>query len=112
MNSQMLRCWIHSWTDFYKESFPPDPESDKGEDDDEDQEDKQETNWLEMWALCVSNGISDSEWIDMTIPKIRALMKAKNKNREFEIILHGGEIEVKKPKKVKYLSDVGFYPKK
>ncbi|MHA6530183.1 hypothetical protein [Paenibacillus sp. BAC0078] len=48
----------------------------------------------------------------MTIPKIRTLMKAKNKNREFEIILHGGEIEEKKPKKVKYLSDVGFYPKK
>ncbi|OKP95383.1 hypothetical protein A3849_26225 [Paenibacillus sp. P46E] len=65
-----------------------------------------------MWALCVSNGISDSEWTNMTIPKIRTLMKAKNKNREFEIILHGGEIEDQKPKKVKYLSDVGFYPTK
>ncbi|GGF72875.1 hypothetical protein GCM10010912_17590 [Paenibacillus albidus] len=66
---------------------------------------------MDMWALCVSNGISDSEWINMTIPKIRALMKAKNKNREFEVILHGGEIKNKKPKKAKYLSDLGIFPK-
>ncbi|OZQ66060.1 hypothetical protein CA600_12435 [Paenibacillus sp. VTT E-133280] len=62
--------------------------------------------------MCVSNGISDSEWINMTIPKIRALMKAKNKNREFEVILHGGEVGIKKPKQAKYLSDLGFFPKK
>jgi hypothetical protein len=47
----------------------------------------------------------------MTIPKIRALMKVKNLNREFEIILHGGKVENKKPKKAKYLSDLGYYPK-
>ncbi|MCP3778810.1 hypothetical protein ABEW24_23845 [Paenibacillus jamilae] len=47
----------------------------------------------------------------MTIPKIRALMKAKNRNREFEIILHGGKVENKKPKKVKSLSDLGFFAK-
>lgn len=46
----------------------------------------------------------------MTIPKIRALMKARNRSEEFEIKLHGGEIK-KKPKKAMYLSDVGFYPK-
>jgi hypothetical protein len=65
---------------------------------------------MDMWALCVSNGISDTEWINMTIPKIRALMKAKNKNREFEIILHGGKIK-QKPKRAKYLSDLGIFPK-
>lgn len=47
----------------------------------------------------------------MTIPKIRALMKAKNRNREFEIILHAGKVENKKPKKVKSLSDLGFFAK-
>ncbi|WP_167348634.1 MULTISPECIES: hypothetical protein [Paenibacillus] len=35
--------------------------------------------------------------------------KAKNRNREFEIILHGGKVENKKPKKVKSLSDLGFF---
>lgn len=47
----------------------------------------------------------------MTIPKIRALMKGKNKNREFEIIMHGGKVQNKKAKKAKYLSDLGYYPK-
>ncbi|KKD53962.1 MULTISPECIES: hypothetical protein [Paenibacillus] len=74
-------------------------------------ENDHETDWLELWALCISNGISDSEWPNMTIPKIRALMKAKNRNREFEIILHGGKVENKKPKKVKSLSDLGFFAK-
>ncbi|WP_146032504.1 hypothetical protein [Paenibacillus sp. F4] len=54
----------------------------------------------------MSNGISDSERPNMTIPTIRALMKAKNRNREFEIILHGGKLENKKPKKAKSLSDL------
>ncbi|WP_311077922.1 hypothetical protein [Paenibacillus polymyxa] len=47
----------------------------------------------------MSNSISDSERPNMTIPKIRALMNAKNRNREFEIILHGGKVENKKTKK-------------
>jgi hypothetical protein len=64
-----------------------------------------------MWALCVSNGISDSGWDNLTIPKIRALMKVKNKQQEFEIVLHGGEVKNKKPKTAKYLSDLGFFPK-
>ncbi|MFF2015011.1 hypothetical protein [Paenibacillus sp. NPDC058177] len=67
---------------------------------------------MNLWALCISNGISDTEWPNMTIPKIRALMKAKNKKEEFEVILHGGEVGSKKPKKAKYLSDLGFFPKK
>jgi hypothetical protein len=65
---------------------------------------------MEMWALCVSIGISDSEWEHMTIPKIRALMKVKNKQQEFEVVLHGGEIKNKKAKKARYLSDLGFFP--
>jgi hypothetical protein len=104
----MPRSWIRSSTDFYDESMPPDPELDE---DDDDESDKGETDWLGMWALCVSNGISDSEWPSMTIPKIRALMKAKNRKEEFEITMHGGEVK-KKPKKAKYLSDLGFYSKR
>jgi hypothetical protein len=89
--------------------LPPDPDAD---DEDEDEGDgEKETDWLAMWALCVSNGISDSEWPNTTIPKIRALMKARNKKEEFEIIMHGGEIK-KKPKKAMYLSDLGFFPKR
>ncbi|MCU6797996.1 hypothetical protein OB236_38315 [Paenibacillus sp. WQ 127069] len=90
--------------------MPPDEESGADEDE-EDNGGSKETNWLEMWALCVSVGISDSEWQNLTIPKIRALMKVKNKQQEFEIVLHGGEIKNKKPKKAKYLSDLGFFPK-
>ncbi|MDK8182116.1 hypothetical protein QP775_14770 [Paenibacillus sp. UMB4589-SE434] len=48
----------------------------------------------------------------MTIPKIRALMKAKKRDEEFEVIIHGGEIQNKKPKKAMYLSDLGFYSPK
>ncbi|OPA77470.1 hypothetical protein BVG16_13525 [Paenibacillus selenitireducens] len=104
---------MSSWNDFYNESFPPDPDEDMDEDTDEeaDGESRKDTDWMGMWALCVSNGITDSEWINMTIPKVRALMKAKNRKEEFEIMLHGGKIENKKPKKAKYLSDLGFYPK-
>ena len=64
-----------------------------------------------MWALCIANGISDTEWPYMTIPKIRALMKVKNKQSEFEITLHGMQVKSKKTKKAKYLSDLGFFPK-
>jgi hypothetical protein len=39
-------------------------------------------------------------------------MKAKNKKEEFEVILHGGEVGEKKPKKVQFLSDLGFFPKR
>jgi len=46
----------------------------------------------------------------MTIIKIRALMKERRRSREFEIVLHGGNVEDKKPKKAKYLSDLGFRP--
>jgi hypothetical protein len=92
--------------------MPPDPDSDDDEDEVEGQvNNKNNTNWLELWALCVGNGISDSEWEGMTIIKIRALMKSKNKQREFEIVLHGGKVKNKKPKKAIYLSDLGFFPK-
>jgi hypothetical protein len=64
-----------------------------------------------MWALCVSNGISDSEWEHMTIPKVRVLMKVNNKEREFNVILHGGEIKNKKARKAMFLSDLGFFSK-
>jgi hypothetical protein len=93
--------------------MPHDPDSE--DDDVEDEEPgevargKNETDWLNIWALCIGNGISDSEWEGMTIIKIRALMKSKNKQREFEIVLHGGEVNNKKPKKAKYLADLGFY---
>ncbi|MFB5761102.1 hypothetical protein [Paenibacillus medicaginis] len=113
MTKTVLQNWTTCWTDFYSESFPPDPDS-ADEDEDEPEEDEgndHETDWLELWALCISNGITDSEWPNMTIPKIRALMKAKNKNREFEIILHGGKVENKKPKKARKLSDLGFFGK-
>lgn len=56
-------------------------------------------------------GISDSEWGNMTIPKIRAISKEKKQKREFEIVLHGGTVEKNKPKKAKYLSDLGFFAK-
>jgi hypothetical protein len=104
------RSWIHSWTDFYNESIPPDPEHDN-EDEEEDEDGHKETNWLEMWALCVSNGISDSEWEHLTIPKVRALMKVKNKQQEFDVVLHGGEIKNNKARRAKNLSDLGFFPK-
>lgn len=98
--------------DFYKDSFPPDPDEEDEEEDFDTADDEYgppETDWLGLWALCVSNGISDSEWPNMTIPKIRALMKEKRRSREFDIALHGGSVENKKPKKAKYLSDLGFF---
>jgi hypothetical protein len=85
--------------------------SDESDYDEEDEGDNTETNWLDMWALCVSNGIADSEWENVTIPKVRALMKAKNKHQEFEVVLHGGEIKNKKARKARYLSDLGYFPK-
>lgn len=104
------RLWITFWIDFYKESFPPDPESDDDDEESEDGEvDQPGTDWMGLWALCISNGISDTEWPNMTIPKIRALMNEKQRSREFEITLHGGSVENKKPKKAKYLSDLGFF---
>ncbi|MMZ61908.1 hypothetical protein D1872_240830 [compost metagenome] len=63
---------------------------------------------MELWALCVSMGIPDNQWEHMTIPKIRALSKVKKVQNEFEVILHGGKIE-KKPKKAKFLSDLGIF---
>ena len=61
-----------------------------------------------MWALCISMGVSDSEWENLTYIKIRALAKAKNRKEEFEIVIHGGTIE-KKAKKARTLSDLGIY---
>ncbi len=63
---------------------------------------------MALWALCVSMGVSDSEWPNMTIPKIRALSKIKKQQNELEVILHGGKIE-KKPKKARLLSDLGIF---
>jgi hypothetical protein len=68
-----------------EQGITPDEETDS--DEEEEDGSSKETNWLEMWALCVSNGISNSEWERMTIPKVRALMKVKNKQQEFEVIL-------------------------
>ncbi|ASA20949.1 hypothetical protein B9T62_09220 [Paenibacillus donghaensis] len=65
---------------------------------------------LDAWALCVTLGVPDSEWENMTFPKIYALKRIRKRNQEFQIALHGGEIE-KKPKKAKYLSDIGIFPK-
>lgn len=107
---KVLRSWIHSSNDFYNESFPPDPDSDEDEDED-DEGGSTETDWMKMWALCVSSGIPDSQWEHMTIPKIRALRLEKNKKQEFEILLHDKQIENKRPKKAKFLSDLGFYQK-
>lgn len=84
--------------------MPPDPD----DDEDKDEEGSGETDWLALWALCVTNGITDSEWPYVTIPKIRALMKIKNLKEEFEIVLHGGKVE-KKAKKAVYLSDLGIH---
>lgn len=100
------KCWMISWADFYNESFPP---SDEDEDEDDDDQDKgKSTDWMELWALCVSMGIPDDKWEHITIPKIRALSKIKQKQNELEVILHGGEIN-KKPKKAKFLSDLGIF---
>ncbi|MGC5773612.1 hypothetical protein [Paenibacillus pabuli] len=98
-----------SWIDFYKESFPQDPDDEDDDLDDSEESDHPGTDWMGLWALCISNGISDTEWPNMTIPKIRALMNEKQRSREFEITLHGGSVENKKPKKAKYLSDLGFF---
>lgn len=61
-----------------------------------------------MWALCISMGVPDSEWENLTYIKIRALAKAKNRNEEFEVTIHGGTIE-KKAKKARTLADLGIY---
>lgn len=112
-----LRSWTHSWNDFYSESFPHDPDTDNAEEDEEQEDEAEdepkdkETNWMSLWALCVSMGVPDSEWPDMTIPKIRALSKEKDRNYEFEVTLHGGTLKNKKPKTAKSLSDLGFFPK-
>ncbi|GGF86916.1 hypothetical protein GCM10010913_05500 [Paenibacillus aceti] len=53
-------------------------------------------------------GVPDDQWENMTIPKIRALSKIKKQQNELEVILHGGEIN-KKPKKAKFLSDLGIF---
>ncbi|WP_120462527.1 hypothetical protein [Paenibacillus aceti] len=63
---------------------------------------------MELWALCISMGVPDDQWENMTIPKIRALSKIKKQQNELEVILHGGEIN-KKPKKAKFLSDLGIF---
>lgn len=108
---RVSRLWITFWIDFYKESFPPDPDSEDDEDGDSEGEENEHpgTDWMGLWALCISNGISDAEWPNMTIPKIRALMQEKQRSREFEIAIHGGQVENKKPKKAKFLSDLGFF---
>jgi hypothetical protein len=101
-----LRSWIISSLDFYSDSFPPDPDAE--EDDSEDNESGEQTDWLALWALCISMGVPDSEWENMTYPKIRALSKLRNRMEEFDIILHGGKID-KKPKKAKTLADLGIF---
>lgn len=63
---------------------------------------------MALWALCITMGVPDSEWENLTYPKIRALSKAKNRKEEFDIILHGGKVE-KKAKKAKSLSDLGIF---
>jgi len=48
----------------------------------------------------------------MTIPKIRALMKERQRLQEFEIVLHGGKVESssQEAKKAVFLSDLGIMP--
>lgn len=36
-------------------------------------------------------------------------MKVRDKQHEFEVVLHGGEIKKKKAKKAKFLSDLGIF---
>lgn len=104
--STALRSWITSSTDFYKESLPDDPDEEAEAD-----EEQTETDWTEMWAMCIFCGISDSEWEYMTIPKIRALFKVKRKNDEFQVRLNGGEVEDNRPIKATSLADLGFFLK-
>ncbi|MEK3867010.1 hypothetical protein MHH60_26420 [Paenibacillus sp. FSL H7-0716] len=107
--SKVSRSWKNSLPDFYEESFPPDPDAEE-ESESEGTEEGREQTLLDAWALCVTLGIPDSEWENMTFPKIYALKRIRKRNQEFQIALHGGEI-TKKPKKAKYLSDLGIFPK-
>lgn len=106
--SKGLRSWKTSSHDFYEESFPPDPDAE--EDESQGTEEGREQTLLDAWALCVTLGVPDSEWENMTFPKIYALKRIRKSNQEFQIALHGGEIK-KKPRKAKYLSDIGIFPK-
>lgn len=90
--------------------MPPDLDIDP-DDGDEEAEDEEKTDFIKLWAMAVRCGIPDSEWQNLTIPKIRALGKAKRKEEEFQVNIHGGEIKNKKAKKAKFLSDLGYYPK-
>lgn len=91
--------------------MPPDPDVESDDEEDEDETEKVKNDFMNLWAMAVRNGVADSEWQNLTIPKIRSLGKANSKDVEFQIKIHGGEIKNKKPKKVKFLSDLGFFPK-
>ncbi|MDB5053273.1 MAG: hypothetical protein JWM44_1323 [Bacilli bacterium] len=108
-----MGSWKRSSVDFYNESIPPDDDPDD-EDDDEDSEGEETSdvgpNFLKLWATAVLCGISDSEWENVTVLKIRALNKARREREKFEIKLHGMELN-KTAKKAKYLSDLGYFPK-
>lgn len=104
-----LRSWKNSSPDFYDESFPPDPDAEEEVDNQGTVEGREQT-LIDVWALCVTLGVPDSEWENMTFPKIYALNRIRKRNQEFQNALHGGEIE-KKPKKAKFLSDIGIFPK-
>ncbi|MEK3699358.1 hypothetical protein NYE33_20510 [Paenibacillus sp. FSL R10-2199] len=102
-----MRSWKKSSPDFYEESFPPDPDAEE-DSASEGTDEVREQSLLDAWALCVTLGVPDSEWENMTFPKIYALKRIRKRNQEFQIALHGGEIE-KKPKKATHLSDLGIY---
>lgn len=84
------------------------PDDDPDEDDEEEPDKDQKTDFLRLWATAVMCGVPDSEWQNITIPKLKALNKARRERERFDITIHGGEIK-KKPKTAKYLSDLGFY---
>lgn len=83
--------------------MPPDEEE-----EDEEEAVNEPTNFLRLWSMAVRSGVPDDQWQNLTIPKLRALGKAKRDEEEFQVRLHGGEVD-KKPKKAKLLSDLGFF---
>jgi hypothetical protein len=109
-NKQTLRSWTSSSNDFYKESIPPDDDPEEDEDEESEEPSNKTANFMKIWADAIRCGISDSEWENITIPKLRALNKDRLEQEKREWKMHGFE-ENSKPKKAKYLSDLGFFPK-
>ncbi|MNC27844.1 hypothetical protein D3C75_760330 [compost metagenome] len=90
--------------------MPPPPDNENEEDGGEEESGEQEKDpdWLKIWALCIKCGISDSEWENITFPKIYALSSANRLDQELQLAMHGCKVN-KKPKKAKKLSDLGLF---